>query len=61
MEHLKCPNYKDCPYYNKDWKICNLLGGIWGNKTAKCWNLYYRYKNINQTRKLNSIKEKPNQ
>lgn len=43
-EHKRCPNYTDCPFYNKSYKICNKTSGIVGNRVAKCWTAYQRSK-----------------
>ena len=47
-EHLKCPNYKDCPFYKDTSLVCNKYSGLFGNKTARCWVAYERYK-LNQS------------
>ena len=46
-EHLKCPRYLDCPFYGKEFKICNETSGMVGYKVSPCFKAYDRWK-LNQ-------------
>lgn len=41
-EHKKCIYYKKCKMYNKTYVVCNLTGGIAGNRTALCLKMFDR-------------------